>query len=41
MKTWAVREFSICDPDGNIIRIGRGQAEPAEGEKLTVMSEAE
>jgi predicted enzyme related to lactoylglutathione lyase len=41
LKPWNVREFSIRDPEGNILRIGRGEAESAEGEKLTVLSETE
>jgi catechol 2,3-dioxygenase-like lactoylglutathione lyase family enzyme len=41
LKPWGVREFSIKDPDGNVFRIGRGEGEPAEPERFTVLSEAE
>ena len=41
LKPWNVREFSIRDPDGNVLRIGEGQEEHAAGEKLTAMSEVE
>lgn len=40
LKPWGVREFSIRDPDGNVLRIGRGDGEPAEAEKFTTVEEA-
>jgi catechol 2,3-dioxygenase-like lactoylglutathione lyase family enzyme len=40
LKPWGVREFSIKDPDGNVLRIGRGEGEPADREKFTVVTEA-
>jgi catechol 2,3-dioxygenase-like lactoylglutathione lyase family enzyme len=41
LKPWGVREFSIRDPDGNVLRIGHGEGEPAEADRFTVLSEAE
>jgi catechol 2,3-dioxygenase-like lactoylglutathione lyase family enzyme len=35
LKPWDVREFSIRDPDGNVLRIGQGAEQSAENETLT------
>ena len=40
LKPWDVREFSIRDPDGNVLRIGQGVEESAESETLTTAEEA-
>jgi catechol 2,3-dioxygenase-like lactoylglutathione lyase family enzyme len=40
LKPWDVREFSIRDPDGNVLRIGEGAEESAESETLTTAEEA-
>jgi catechol 2,3-dioxygenase-like lactoylglutathione lyase family enzyme len=34
LKPWGVREFSIRDPGGNILRIGQNQGNPAEAERF-------
>jgi catechol 2,3-dioxygenase-like lactoylglutathione lyase family enzyme len=39
LKPWGVREFSIRDPDGNVLRIGRGGAEARESEKPAAADE--
>ena len=39
LKPWGVREFSIRDLDGNILRIGRGEQAP-ESERFTTAEEA-
>jgi catechol 2,3-dioxygenase-like lactoylglutathione lyase family enzyme len=41
LKPWGVREFSVRDLDGNVLRIGRGEEQMDEPEKFTVLSEAE
>jgi hypothetical protein len=40
LKPWGVREFSLQDPDGNILRIGHSEDKAAEPEKFTFLTEA-
>lgn len=40
LKPWGVREFSVQDPDGNVLRIGHSEDEVAEPEKFTFLTEA-
>jgi catechol 2,3-dioxygenase-like lactoylglutathione lyase family enzyme len=35
-KPWGVQEFSMCDPDGNVLRIGTGERPVVEIEEFTV-----
>jgi catechol 2,3-dioxygenase-like lactoylglutathione lyase family enzyme len=39
-KPWNVREFSVRDPDGNVLRIGTGVDEPAASEEVTTVEQA-
>jgi catechol 2,3-dioxygenase-like lactoylglutathione lyase family enzyme len=36
LKPWNVREFSIRDPDGNVLRIGRGEEAPEREQRSTI-----
>jgi catechol 2,3-dioxygenase-like lactoylglutathione lyase family enzyme len=40
LKPWGVREFSVQDPDGNVLRIGLSEDGMDEPEKFTVLTEA-
>jgi catechol 2,3-dioxygenase-like lactoylglutathione lyase family enzyme len=40
LKPWGVREFSVEDPDGNLLRIGHSEGEASEPERFTFFSEA-
>jgi catechol 2,3-dioxygenase-like lactoylglutathione lyase family enzyme len=39
LRPWGVREFSVADPDGNVIRFGRLDAGPAEEHRFTTFEE--
>jgi catechol 2,3-dioxygenase-like lactoylglutathione lyase family enzyme len=39
LKPWNVREFSLRDPDGNMLRIGRGEEGEPLPEQFTVVAE--
>ena len=39
MKPWGVREFSVRDPGGNILRIGQGEEPISEIEEFTAVDE--
>jgi catechol 2,3-dioxygenase-like lactoylglutathione lyase family enzyme len=36
LKPWGVREFSVRDPDRNVLRIGRGEQDVADAPELTI-----
>ena len=40
LKPWGVREFSVRDPDGHLLRIGRGEQDARDRPELTVQGAA-
>ena len=40
VRPWGVEEFSVRDPDGNVLRSGTLDAGPAEEHRFTVFEEA-